>query len=640
MSKIKIERAIYGSLDNVVGDGILSFSSGISRRANIFMRLFDSIANKLLSKKYASLLLFLNPDKETYSCAHIQGSHVEFPAEGRSYCTRCVYEFEAQHLETYGFFPIIQSLPRMEHRQSTDSDVCPDVEICQPKQSFGSLDENEKKLFHIINHAILNGKQVFIHINSHPDDYSENHVFESSKLKNILNAFDCMPERLKNYLSLAFSTDAYVNKIVNQVVKPLVIVHHDDISNWNTEEGITINWETYAIDCPIEYEESSKCVRDICEIPLVSDYLSGADSNPSHYDTFRWIGGMRSHLDLAIDSEKPNNNDVTLMDLSYASCESKTAYRHYDMASKLYHIITQDSPSADKLKVTTDRLINDYPELANSSTQQNKTNNESPVTAEADSEKGDEKDKFQIAPINKEMTESNDSSISVFKLLATYHIDYIIIALCTALLTYLALTIPKEKVNLSQVTNDVECDLPKVNDTIDTLFIDVDIPTGKIERATLAKISNRVLERILSSKDTVSKAILCLHTDEKEIILDLNNSERLELDSIYSLFGKSLTTGSYSLRDTISASLNGLDSIFVVDKKHRFYNQIKGCKGIVRSMIVANDSKKDTISFDNILFKQTYHVEADLTHVLYFFYIVNKVESWRETNKIKDNLNY
>lgn len=639
MSKIKIERAIYGSLDDVVGDGILSYSSGISRRAEVFKSLFDSIANKQLSKNYASLLLFLNTDQQTYTCAHIQGSHVEFPADGRSYCTRCIYEFEARHLETDGFFPIIQSLPKMEHRLETESKVSPDVDIRLKKQTFESLDENEIILFHIINHAILNGQQLFIHIHSSHDEYSENRVFESSKLKAILNVFDCMPGNLKKYLSLAFSTDVNVNQMTSQIVKPLVIVHHDDISNWQIEDAIAINWETDAIDCPFEYEDSSKYVQEICEIPLINHYLSKGDSNPIRNNVFRCIGNMRSHLDRAIDNVKPDSNDVTLMDMAYDSCESKNAYRHHDMASKLYHLITHGLPTDHKWRVTTKRLLEDYPELASSAIHHPNAKTESPVLTKEGNNNSSNKETFDIIPVNTEKTEDDEPGFNLFKFLTAYHIDYILVALCSALLTYFGLTISMEKGLFSNETNVVEEDLTVANDMTDTLFIDFDIPTGKIERATLAKMSNRVLKRIQSYKDSTSSVILCLHTEDKDIHLDMMN-RGIELDSLYSLFGKSLTTGNYSLNDTISASINGQDSVFVVDKKHGFCEQMKGCSGTIKSMILATDTKTDTISVDDKQFEQTYHVKPDFNQVLYFFYIVNKIESWRARNDITDNLKY
>ena len=864
MSNIKVERAIYGSLDNVVGDGLVSYSSGVTKRADIFKGLFDSNANKLLSKDYASLLLFLNPDHETYSCVHIQGSHVEFPADGRSYCTRCIYEYKAQQLDSYGFFPITLSLPKMEHRQDTDFNANPDVDLYLLKQSFDSLDKNGKNMYYIINHAILNGQQIFIRIDTQSEDYLENHIFESPKLKTILNAFDSMPKRLKKYLSLAFSTDAHVNHLVNQVANPLVIVHHDDISNWKTDDGLIVNWETETIECPIVYNESSKYVREICEIPLISDYLSRTDSTPSNYDVFRWIGNMRTHLDLAIDNDQPNSNDVILMDLAYTSCESKNAYRHYDMASKLYHLIIQGGPSSEELKVTRKRLINDYPALGDLSPQntdfykrkilnakslaeierilsecpfldeiisllssffkehekmveeymnetdkypyikqvchdhiitiikeesleyilshkyQNNSsisftldiikpkvksweslcracqimgwsyattlieNNEwqvssleefnkdinyyrtiqknkeqvnvknlfakqihdyllqqnltlaslcdllrktdgfllefidwlnlgisdygqnadkklrilkkSPyyqpllsiketldkkkniVTTEDHEGNDGQKGVHELIPDNK--IEGGPSLFSFIKFFNIYHIDYVLIAFCAALLTYLSLTFHKGDNTLSTNKPVVGDSLTFVKNDIDTLFIDADIPTGKIERTTLAKISNRVLERSHFLTNKVSTAILCLHTEDKDIRLDINNTTGFELDSIYSLFGNSLTSGSYSLKDTISAFINGQDSSLVVDKKHRFHDLIKGCRGTIKTMVVANDSKKDTISLDNIWFKQTFQVEADIKQILYFFYIVNKVESWRELNKIKDNLNY
>ena len=868
MSKIKVERAIYGSLDNVVGDSVVSYSSGVSRRAELFKRLFDSIANKQLSKDYASLLLFLNPDQETYSCAHIQGSHVEFPANGRSYCTRCVYEFEAYHLETYGFFPIIQSLPRMEHRQETDSEVSPDIDICLSKQTFEGLDENGKNLFHLINHAILNGQQIFIRIDTRSKEYLENHLFESTKLKTILNAFDCLPERLKKYVSLAFSTDASVNQIVSQIVKPLIIVHHDDISNWKTEDGIIVNWATDAIACPEEYKESSKCVQEICEIPLISDYMSGADSNPSHYDVFRWIGSMRTHLDLAIDCDQPDSNDITLMDLAYVSCKSKNAYRHYDMASRLYCLIIQDWQYTEGLKITMKKLVDDYPRLGEPSTQnsdfyrrkilhanslnelerllsgypikdeiittlsaffkehdkiieeymngtdkyplikklchddiitiikeesleyilshkyqdnsnisftlenikpkvnsweslcracqiigcsyatkliednewqvssldelnndinyyriiqkdkeqvevkalfakqaqelllqQNLTlaslcdilrsydsfllefvewmslnisdygqdadkklkylkkspyyqtllsikenlDKKRPVTTTEEQGDGSKEDTPEAIVAKKEGKEAEEEQcprFSFLKFLKIYHIDYILIALCAVLLTYFVITLPKEKDKPSNIEQVVSNDLPVVHQIIDTLFIDADIPAGKIERATLARISNRVLERCHFPTKKVPTTILCLHTEDKNIQFDIYHNKGGELDSIYSLFGNSLTTGKYSLKDTITAFINGQDSVFFVDKKHRFYDQIKGCRGVIKSMIITNDTKKDTIVFDNHLFKQAYQVEADFKQILYFFYFVNTIESWRDKNDSKDNLNY
>jgi len=319
--------------------------------------MFDSNANKMLAKDYASLIL-LPSNSNVYSVLHIQGSHIEFQGDGRAYCTRCAYEVKETDLNHYGFHAIINALPRMMSSNNTSPGISPICNIAAEDISLNDLDENAKKLYYLLNTAILKNTQLFIKLKRKGDEYKENNLFESPKLEALLKIMDLLPVKLRPYASLSFSIDANVHRLAENITDSLIIVHQDDISNWNTENAIVVNWESSDIltSEPISISDADS-VRSIAALPILDKYIEKGAKRRAQ--TFLYIGNMKRHLDMAMDEKQPDENDINLLGIAYENSSPK-CYRHKDMVQTLYKLLLAGDPKDRKFKHLLQKLHSDY----------------------------------------------------------------------------------------------------------------------------------------------------------------------------------------------------------------------------------------------------------------------------------------
>lgn len=83
--KIVIDNKVYGSQAKVMGDGVLSYSKGISSAADSLGALFSG----QLPRDYASLFFLNNPDNGLHTVIHAQGALHHVRGTGKSLRYAC-----------------------------------------------------------------------------------------------------------------------------------------------------------------------------------------------------------------------------------------------------------------------------------------------------------------------------------------------------------------------------------------------------------------------------------------------------------------------------------------------------------------------------------------------------------------------
>ena len=202
--KINIEHKIWGSLTDVQGDVVVSYTSGVSSQLDA---LETWIPSPVLSANYASLLGFFYPSSKRYTFVHTQGAHVKFPSNARQYATRAIYEIEpTQMLKlNYDFESLLSFLPRMARFNERNVGVNPEVDIKQ-LPSY-SLSDQEQLLLSALQYSIYEDKQLAIVMSDTSVSAIENDLFEHPLLKMIAHVVDHLPINLRKFASFAFSVD-------------------------------------------------------------------------------------------------------------------------------------------------------------------------------------------------------------------------------------------------------------------------------------------------------------------------------------------------------------------------------------------------------------------------------------------------
>lgn len=364
MSRISIERTIYGSLVNSIGDDTISYSNGSSKEAEIFRTLLDSDANKKLASNYASLFLYWSPISRCHTFLHLQGNHVEFKADGRSFCTRGIYEISHKDMESikYDYLSALDSIPRMSRMEKIEYGINPETEVNSVIYEENELDNNEKLLLGIVYSAILNNKKVFIKIKAIEDEYYENNVLNCNRLRAIMKIVSLLPSKIAQYASVAFSVDAVLNKMLDGFISPLIIAHHDAIFNWEVKDILIANWEGDELKIENaeirDFSEDIRVVKEMARLPLLGTYME--QNQNKQLMPYCYVNIIRQHLDDVLDNRSNDNNDIILLNLAYLGCEDKTAYRHEAMAIKLYELIVKNNEAVKNPKETIAKIDKEY----------------------------------------------------------------------------------------------------------------------------------------------------------------------------------------------------------------------------------------------------------------------------------------
>ena len=352
--KITIENKVYGSQQTVMGDGVLSYSKGISPAADSFGTLFTG----RLSPDYASLYFLNNPDNGLHTVIHVQGAFTQFKEQGRAYDMRAIYELsESEFLRMENLHaPLIAALDKFHPYASVEYGSTSGVEVDFPLPT--ALSENELLLRQCMIWCVVHNRQLFIRLGN-DEDYRADQLRYSSKLQQLLHALDTLPKAYRGFASMGFSVDSTSNGTRTLADHLLIIAHHDDISLWGKarQEGVLIDWTTSELRLLTSIGNIGAEEEMITEVsPLLHGFLgSTAVSRTQVSEMFVLIP---NNIDQVLRTRQLDRNSLLILAAAFRG--GKETYRHFEVARKilpqlLHGVIVSDLTIAD--------ILNVYPDL-------------------------------------------------------------------------------------------------------------------------------------------------------------------------------------------------------------------------------------------------------------------------------------
>lgn len=352
--RITIENKVYGSQQTVMGDGVLSYSKGISPAADSFGTLFTG----RLSPDYASLYFLNNPDNGLHTVIHVQGAFTQFKEQGRAYDMRAIYELsESEFLRMENLHaPLIAALDKFHPYASVEYGSTSGVEVDIPLPT--ALSENELLLRQCMIWCVVHNRQLFIRLGN-DEDYRADQLRYSRKLQQLLHALDTLPKAYRGFASMGFSVDSTSNGTRTLADHLLIIAHHDDISLWGKarQEGVLIDWTTSELRLLTSIGNIGAEEERITEVsPLLHGFLgSTAVSRTQVSEMFELIP---NNIDQVLRTRQLDRNSLLILAAAFRG--GKGTYRHFEVARKilpqlLHGVIVSDLTIAD--------ILNVYPDL-------------------------------------------------------------------------------------------------------------------------------------------------------------------------------------------------------------------------------------------------------------------------------------
>lgn len=211
---INIERQVFGSRLDTIGDTTLSYSADSSTYVgNINGRFMDNPPR--LSRNHASLVWRYNVDVDRYLLIHVQGSHVVNIAKGRQYTYRAGYEVSRDDMNSIGFrlTPLFRAMPKMADIQTGRVDAQTDVNT----EVNGDARPSKELASHLLK-AVHEGQPLYISMDGNYGDRLKNDgVFESMELKTLLATIDSIAVDKRRYITFGFCVDDYYASVLKDV---------------------------------------------------------------------------------------------------------------------------------------------------------------------------------------------------------------------------------------------------------------------------------------------------------------------------------------------------------------------------------------------------------------------------------------
>ena len=305
--KIIIDNKVYGSQAKVMGDGVLSYSKGISSAADSLGALFSG----QLPRDYASLFFLNNPDNGLHTVIHAQGAFTTFEEQGRAYDMRAVYEITDAEFRKMGSLhqPLIAALDKL-HRYDTTEYGSGNLIDITPVPPVQPLSETQQLLRQCLVFCVVNNRQLFLRLGN-DEDYRADQVRHSRKLHDLLVAIDSLPEAYRGFASMGFSVDSSTSGTRTLADHLLVIAHHDDISLWGNarSQGVLLDWTTSAIRPITQVGDISHDEERLASVaPLLRGFLGTmAVSRSQACSMFQLIP---QNIDNVLRAQNPDRNSL------------------------------------------------------------------------------------------------------------------------------------------------------------------------------------------------------------------------------------------------------------------------------------------------------------------------------------------
>lgn len=237
--KMILESKVKGAVAGRQADDILLYTTNVNPHDALLFSLDHEE-----DRDYASFAVMPYASKKKTLFLHWQPGMETFFDNGRSYCTRSLYEAAESDMEACGYCyaPIVDVLPRMDHFTEKKGGAQPySVEIDASESVVPSAFANELAAY--IYAAAASGSRVFISLEGE-EELRENKVLESARLRTLLEAVDSLPLSMRKTISFAFSVEGATVRDDHPLLgKTVVTVYHGDLhSELSSSGAIFLKW--------------------------------------------------------------------------------------------------------------------------------------------------------------------------------------------------------------------------------------------------------------------------------------------------------------------------------------------------------------------------------------------------------------
>lgn len=329
---IKIEQKTFGSLTTEMGDGVLSYTAGISNAADQLGGLFRMSSSGSLSDEYSSFYMLNNPANGIHTLLHVQGGHTAFKGQGRSYDTRCIYEIADAEMDSIDYLhsPLLGCLRQMRHYDRREFGVDSDVQIELDSQP--PLNDVEQLLLDLLTYGIVHNRQLFVRLGAADVFYAEK-LLTAPKLRVLLRVIDALPKAMRRYASLGYALNSESMGTRALADQLQLIAHVDDINLWGNaiRSGLILDWQGNLLATTSRPDAAREHIVMQQVAPILTNLVPLSSTRAAVCGK---IAQVVKDLDTVLASKQPADAKSRQL-LIAAFTSGKESYRHKNVAQRI-----------------------------------------------------------------------------------------------------------------------------------------------------------------------------------------------------------------------------------------------------------------------------------------------------------------
>ena len=323
--KISLEAKIQGAFTGVQADATLLYTKKVSPAITQYLEETDD-ADPV---PHASFCMFPSRSGEKLLMLHWQTGFESFPSNGRYYCTRAIYEADAEKVAACDLNSLIDALPRLQHY--TDRAFDADPFAVNVKENDGVC--RDDSMLKYIWCALAAGKRLFVMLDS-PESCKDNALLTNAKFNALLSALNTLPNPLRNAASLAFSLKAQdaAKKKESFFAGMWVVAYYPDGGvALEDPEALVVDWRGYSPSCTEDLSRYEKLAEDL---KAVCCLLDGSKTCSDWRQMCELLMQAKAEADKAFDEDAYE----TLLAMYKKHCQ----YRSSDLKAALLKLISKN----------------------------------------------------------------------------------------------------------------------------------------------------------------------------------------------------------------------------------------------------------------------------------------------------------
>lgn len=274
--RVSFESKIQGAITGVQADVTMLYTKNVNPVNAEFLKEVDDPD----PVPHASICMFKSPTTGKFIVLHWQTGFVSFPANGRYYCTRAMYEADAKCIAGCNLNSLFKSMPMLQHFSAKAFDADTFVVSVDEREASGTQAKSDKFLSYIWC-AIASDKRLFIKLDN-PQGRHDNALLSDHKLHSLLSALNALPDAVRGSASVGFSLKARDARKTGPLFDRMSIVAYypDSSCPVDTYGSIEVDWMGDEPVCSTDLEGYVKMSEDLQAVCcLLSDDMDYADWN-------------------------------------------------------------------------------------------------------------------------------------------------------------------------------------------------------------------------------------------------------------------------------------------------------------------------------------------------------------------------